>query len=149
MCTNSGEYARDKIRCDKILIGFQPLITGSHKRPRRGDNAGKNFMEQKWKGKQTIWEIMCMISGEYAHEKIICDKISIGYAPTTYNNDGQPTKRNKQITREWAMTCFSYTYIFRHLRKVSYGEERTRGCNLRKWNSRRTPSINKKKNPYK
>ena len=36
---------------------------------------------------------MCITSGEYAHEKIISDKILIGYAPTTtYNNDGQPTK---------------------------------------------------------
>ena len=46
---------------------------------------------------------MCILvtSGEYAHKKIVYDKILIGYAPTpTYNNDGQPTKRNKQITRE-------------------------------------------------
>ena len=35
--------------------------------------------------------------GEYAHDKILSDKVFSGYAPTTtYNNDGQPTKRNKQ-----------------------------------------------------
>ena len=39
---------------------------------------------------------MCITSGEYAHGKSISDKILIGYAPiTTYNNDRQPTKRNK------------------------------------------------------
>ena len=43
------------------------------------------------------------------------------------------------------MTCFSYMYILRYLRKVPYGRERTRGDNLRKLDSRRTPFINKTK----
>ena len=45
---------------------------------------------------------MCTTSGEYPHEKIIYDKTLIGYsyAPTTtYNNDGQSTKKKKK-TRE-------------------------------------------------
>ena len=40
----SGEYANEKPICDKILLGFQPLFSGSHKRP-RGDIAGKNSMK--------------------------------------------------------------------------------------------------------
>ena len=43
---------------------------------------------------------MCITSGEYAHEKKKCDEILVGYARTTYNNDGQPTRTNKQISRE-------------------------------------------------
>ena len=39
---------------------------------------------------------MCLTSGEYAHEKMISNGIFIGYAPTPYNNDGQPTYKKKK-----------------------------------------------------
>ena len=54
---------------------------------------------------------MYITSGEYAHEKRISDKISMRYAPTkTDNNDGQPTKRNKQITRRRRRAFRTRTY---------------------------------------
>ena len=111
----------------------------------------QNPWQKKWKGKQTIEVVRkCLISGEYAHEKKICDKILRVYVPTTtYNNDGQPSRRNKQITRECSTTCFTYMYILRHLRTVPYGRERARRYNLRKWNSRRIPFINNHTVPYK
>ena len=78
------------------------------------------------KRKQTIGVLKNVYNlGECAQEKIICDNILIGYAPKTYSNDGQPAKRNIQITREWAMTCFSYTHILRYLQRVpTTGNER-------------------------
>ena len=53
-------------------------------------------------------------SGEHAHEETLSDKILIGYAPTTtYNNDGQPTKRNTWYTNNaCAMTCFLCTHVY-------------------------------------
>ena len=44
---------------------------------------------------------MCItLSGEYEVEKITSDQF-IGYAPTTtYDNDGQSIKINKQVPRE-------------------------------------------------
>ena len=60
---------------------------------------------------------MCItLSGEYAHEKIISDKILIGYASTMYNNDGQPTKKKKK-TRVSDDVLFVHVCILRHLRK--------------------------------
>ena len=53
-----------------------------------------------------------------------------------YNNDGQPTKRNTRWTNiRWAMACFSYTrrmciQLKRHMRKVSYGQQRKREYNF-------------------
>ena len=54
---------------------------------------------------------MCITSGEYAYEKIMSDKILIGVvATTTYNDDGQSTKRNKQVTRERLSAFFTRIY---------------------------------------
>ena len=74
---------------------------------------------------------MCILSGEYAYEKTMSDKIFIEYAPTTtYNNGGQPTKRNKQITCERRRAFRTRMYLLQHLPKVPYGRQRRRRYNF-------------------
>ena len=90
---------------------------------------------------------MCITSsGEYAHEKITSATYCNSLTRYWYNNDGQPSKRNKQITRERWRAFRRRMCILRHLRKVSYSQQRKREYNsIRKQKSDGHPSQTNKK----